>query len=77
MPIQYGNDLKPIQEQPKKYGFYADGKQIAAANYNSKGFYDLFDIQGRLVKQIPSQQLKLPKENSKSWDKLIELFGDK
>jgi hypothetical protein len=57
--------------------FTINGVLIASSNYNDyKKHYEFYDIHNRLVATILSKRLKLPKDNSKSWEKIADTFGD-
>lgn len=56
--------------------FTINGVLIVASNYNPKGFYEFYDIKGRLAVTITSKRLRLPKDNSKAWNRLAVLFSD-
>ena len=56
--------------------FRINGVLIASSNYNEKGYYEFYDIHSRIVATITSDKLRLPKDNSKAWNKLANLFGD-
>lgn len=55
--------------------FYINGKLVASARYD-KDSYVFFDVNGNVVSKIKSEELSLPKDKAKAWEKLTSTFGD-
>jgi hypothetical protein len=77
--MDQGKSLEESMEAtaPKPKGsFFLNGQHIAAANYNPKGFYEFYDVNGRKVADIQSEKLSLSKDPVKSFFQLADMFGD-